>query len=69
MVLAQAQQHRARPTDAEATLAAAEELAPGHPAATAYARQRLGLLFWELRAPAKVTALLERMAGWSDDEF
>jgi hypothetical protein len=36
---------------------------------TAYARQRLGLLFWELRAPAEVTALLERMAGWSDDEF
>jgi DNA-binding NarL/FixJ family response regulator len=69
MVLAQAQQHRARPADAEATLAAAEELAPGHAAVTAYARQRLGLLFWELRAPAEVTALLERMADWSDDEF
>jgi DNA-binding NarL/FixJ family response regulator len=68
MVLAQAQQHRSRPADAEATLAAAEELAAGHPAVSAYARQRLGLLFWELRAPAAVTALLQRMASWSDDE-
>jgi DNA-binding NarL/FixJ family response regulator len=68
LVLAQSQRQAGWPEDAEATLAEAEALAPGDPEAGNYTRQRLGLLFWELRRPADALALLDRMTAWAQDE-
>ncbi|HEY3774798.1 MAG TPA: LuxR C-terminal-related transcriptional regulator [Solirubrobacteraceae bacterium] len=68
LVLAQSQRQAGWPEDAEATLADAEGLAPGDPNAGEYARQRLGLMFWELRRPADALALLGRLTTWSEDE-
>jgi len=68
LLLAQSQRQAGWPDAAESTLADAEPLAAHDTgAAGEYARQRLGLLFWELRRPAETLALLERMEGWSHE--
>jgi DNA-binding NarL/FixJ family response regulator len=67
MALAQARRQAGRRTDAAAILASAERLAPGDPGARAYVRERIGLLYWELRRPDEVRAFLDRIAGWSAD--
>ena len=67
LVLAQAQRLQGLPAEAEATYAAVEALAPGDPAARLYARERLGVLYWELRRTEEAMALLDRMAKWSDE--
>jgi DNA-binding CsgD family transcriptional regulator len=68
MALAQAQRLAGEPAAAAATLAAAEQLAPGDPSARNYVRQRLGLLFLQLRRPAEARALLDRIHPWSQDD-
>jgi DNA-binding NarL/FixJ family response regulator len=69
ILLAQAQSMRNRHDEAEAALAAVEHLAPGHPLARRYLRQRLTLYHWGLRRTADLRPLIDRAAGWSDDDL
>jgi DNA-binding CsgD family transcriptional regulator/type II secretory pathway predicted ATPase ExeA len=64
LVLAQAHAMRNRHADAETVLAAAEPLAPGHPQAGDYVKQRAWVLHWGLRRPGELAALLERARSW-----
>ena len=65
LALARANAIRGRFADAEATLAAIEPEAAGHPSAVAYLEQRVRILYWGLGDPAATRALIERAAGWS----
>jgi DNA-binding NarL/FixJ family response regulator len=67
MLLAQSHTMRNRYEDAEATLAAVEPLAPGHPDGRDYLRQRLSLYHWGLRSAVETGALLDRAGTWSRD--
>ena len=67
MVLAQARRLAGRHGDAEAILASAEPLAPGDPAVRDYARERVGLMYWELHRPDEASSFLDRVAGWCED--
>ncbi|HEX4009827.1 MAG TPA: LuxR C-terminal-related transcriptional regulator [Solirubrobacteraceae bacterium] len=69
ILLAQAQSMRNRHEEAEGVLAAVEHLAPGHPQARRYLRQRLTLYQWGLRRTADLEPLIERAADWSDDDL
>jgi DNA-binding CsgD family transcriptional regulator len=67
MLLAQSRTMRNRYEEAETALAAVEPLAPGHPNARDYLRQRLSLYQWGLRRAGDIDALLGRANGWSPD--
>ena len=67
LLLSRAHIIRNRFADAEALLAAAEDDAPGDPAALGYIAQRVHVLFWGLGLRAEVQAFVDRAAGWSDD--
>jgi DNA-binding NarL/FixJ family response regulator len=64
LLLAQAHAMRNRYGEAEAVLAAAEPLAPGHPQAADYVRRRAWLLHWGLRRSGEIPALIERAREW-----
>jgi DNA-binding CsgD family transcriptional regulator len=64
LLLAQAHAMRNRHADAEAVLAEAEPLAPGHPHAPDYLKQRAWLLHYGLRRPQELDALLDRAHTW-----
>ena len=67
LLLTRAHIIRNRFADAEALLAAAEDDAPGDPAALGYIAQRVHVLFWGLGLRAEVQAFVQRATGWSDD--
>ena len=67
LLLSRAHIIRNRFADAESVLAAAEDQAPGDPAALGYIAQRVHVLFWGLGRRADAQAFVERAAGWSDD--
>lgn len=67
LVLSRAHLIRNRFADAESVLAAAEDEAPGHPAALGYIAQRVHVLYWGQRRLVEARALLDRAEAWSDD--
>ena len=67
LLLARAHTVRKRFQDAEATLAAAEDLATADDAGLDYLEQRTHVLFWGLNRVEETSALLERARSWSDD--
>jgi DNA-binding NarL/FixJ family response regulator/type II secretory pathway predicted ATPase ExeA len=64
LLLAQAHAMRNRYEEAEAVLATAEPLAPGHPQAGDYIRRRVWLLHWGLRRAAEIAPLIQRAREW-----
>jgi DNA-binding NarL/FixJ family response regulator len=66
-LLARAHTLRNQFDEAAVVLADAETTARDDPAALDYARQRMHLLGWVLRRPDEARALLERIAGWSNE--
>jgi DNA-binding NarL/FixJ family response regulator/type II secretory pathway predicted ATPase ExeA len=64
LLLAQAHAMRNRYEEAEAVLAAAEPLAPGHPQVADYVRRRVWLLHWGLRRSDEIPALMSRARAW-----
>jgi DNA-binding CsgD family transcriptional regulator len=67
LLLSRAHIIRNRFADAEALLAAAEDRAPGDPAALGYIAQRVHVLFWGLGRRDDARAFIERAEKWSDD--
>jgi DNA-binding NarL/FixJ family response regulator len=65
--LARADVIRSRFEDAAATLATAEDQAPGHDRASQYFGLRMHVLFWGLGASAEAEAFFRRAEGWSPD--